>query len=310
MGYGFRHFLFEADGTMRPLSQRVADGLVAGTDYLPQYAGFTLRHAFVTLEVEGKKPIRIIRLEGSNWRFDYAGSMRDFLVEGARAAQSSFIPMDDWEKRGREPSADAIEARKAFEEKHRWTPGTLEINKIIHAIWPKDAGQPVERQPVISGVSKRRAPMTRDAEHAIREIQSSVWKYEHLIEELSDTSLKAFRQEALHKQREHGADAEGQMTSGIWSGIAAAADACALSRARWKNPKGTWFAVLNVWREVSKRESHSVAEDFPRCTGKKAAIEAARLLLAENAGRFDDKTEIDVKVYPEGEWFPPSVSRD
>jgi hypothetical protein len=87
MGWGFRHFLFEADGTMRPISHRVAHGVISGSDYLPQYAGFRQRHASVVLEVEDKKPVRIAKIETSKSRVDYTGSIP--LYRGDLSAQIS-----------------------------------------------------------------------------------------------------------------------------------------------------------------------------------------------------------------------------
>ena len=96
--------------------------------------------------------------------------MRDFMLESIRPAQSSFIRTNGWEDRGRELSADAIEARKAYEAKHRWTPGPLEVNQMIHAIRPKDAGRPIEAPRVAPGITKKRVPMTYEAQQVVREI--------------------------------------------------------------------------------------------------------------------------------------------
>ena len=42
MGLGLRYFLFEEDGTLRHVAQRVIEGLAGGMDRLPQYAGQSL----------------------------------------------------------------------------------------------------------------------------------------------------------------------------------------------------------------------------------------------------------------------------
>ena len=140
MGFGYREFLFEPDGTMRHLSQRVSTGLVFGEDFLPQYAGHLLRHAMVILETENGRPARISRISASIWHFDYRGSVRDSFVEGAFTARVTYEALIDAEKKGDAALTSAAEARKAFEQRHRWEPSPLEINQIIHAIWPKDAG--------------------------------------------------------------------------------------------------------------------------------------------------------------------------
>jgi hypothetical protein len=59
MGWGFRHFLFEQDGTMRHLSQRMADDVANEQDFLPQYAGYALRHASSCLKPKTEAPARL-----------------------------------------------------------------------------------------------------------------------------------------------------------------------------------------------------------------------------------------------------------
>jgi hypothetical protein len=307
MGWGFRHFLFEADGTMRQLSQRVADGVVSGSDYLPQYAGFTLRHASVILEVEDKKPVRISDIQASKWRFDYTGSMRDFMFEAIFAAQAAALrPTWPGRKSATPPSPKALAARAEFEEKYRWTPSPLEINQMIHAIWPKDAGRLIVAPPAVQGVAKKRVQMTREAKHAIYEVHEHLYKISRTISDLSDQSLKAFRQEATDNREAGSRDEGGGTFSALWEGLVLASDAEATSRARWKNSKGNWYAVLDVWKEERKGVLTSVEQQYEKCSGKKAAIVAGRELLTRNAMRFDDGVRVEVELYPEGEWFPPS----
>jgi hypothetical protein len=304
MSYGRRHFLFEPDGTMRHLPQRVVNGLIFDLDFLPQYAGFELRHACVILELEGGKPISVIKVEADIWRFDYRGSMRDFMLEGIAKAQSSFIRTDGWEGRGREPSPDAIEARKAYQAKYRWEPGSPEINRMIHAIWPKDAGRPVLPPAIAPGIATKRVPVTHEAKHAFRQIHEGSWRLIHSISDMSDQSLKAFRQLVSDEQLAL-AERPGQhLMVGVYAGYASAIDGEFASRARWKNTKGPWYAVVTIYREVSKDTSETAAEYHQKCTGKKAAISAARELLLEHAAKFDDGVTVEAEIFPEGEWAP------
>jgi hypothetical protein len=226
------------------------------------------------------------------------------MFESIREGQSSFIRKDGWEGRGREPSADAIEARKAYEAKHRWKPGPLEINQMIHAIWQKDAGRPVAPPEVVIGTSKKRVPMTHEAKATFREIHSNNWRIIHAIADMSDQSLKAFRQ-LLGEEQMSGAERPGDhMMTALYAGFAAAVDGEFASRARWKNSKGVWYAVVTIYREVSKGMSETAAEFFEKCTGKKAAISATRKLLAQHADKFDQGISLEADVYPEGEWAP------
>ena len=148
--------------------------------------------------------------------------------------------------------------------------------------------------------------MTREAKHAIYEVHDQLYKISHSISELSDQSLKAFRQEALDNQETGSRDEGGGTSSALWQGLVLASDAEARSRARWKNSKGNWYAVLDLWREERKGVMTSFHQQFQKCSGKKAAIVAGHELLAQNAARFDDGIRVEVELYPEGEWFPPS----
>jgi hypothetical protein len=90
----------------------------------------------------------------------------------------------------------------------------------------------------------------------------------------------------------------------LFGGFVAVADGELASRARWKNSNGTSYAVVTIYRAISKNFSDTVAECHRKCDGKKAAIEAARELLTEHACRFDIKVSIEADVFPEGEWIP------
>jgi len=89
---------------------------------------------------------------------------------------------------------------------------------------------------------------------------------------------------------------------GVYAGYAIAVDGELASRARWKNSKSTWYAVVTIYKSVSKGVSETAAEFFQKCNGKKAAVAAARELLAEHAAKFDLGIEVEAGVYPEGEW--------
>ncbi|WP_258763329.1 hypothetical protein [Bradyrhizobium arachidis] len=69
MGLCIRFYLFAEDG-LQSISQRVMIGLVRGKDAMPQYAGTKQKVADVIIENEGKRPIRIERVQGSFLTFD------------------------------------------------------------------------------------------------------------------------------------------------------------------------------------------------------------------------------------------------
>jgi hypothetical protein len=60
--------------------------------------------------------------------------------------------------------------------------------------------------------------------------------------------------------------------------------------------------------EAAEQHSQINVARVSRVPGKAAAIQAAReLLLARHAHRFDDRTEIETRIYPEIEWSEPMV---
>jgi hypothetical protein len=56
--------------------------------------------------------------------------------------------------------------------------------------------------------------------------------------------------------------------------------------------------------EHSPNRSTEVDTVEARCKGKKAAVEAARRLLADNAHRFSEDVTIEAQVVSELEWSP------
>jgi hypothetical protein len=81
MNWGRRYFLFEADGTLKRVCQRVADGLSRGFDSMPQYAGQSLRGVSVFVELENRKPVQIEKIVGEIWHFDDRGSPQGAWAE-------------------------------------------------------------------------------------------------------------------------------------------------------------------------------------------------------------------------------------
>ena len=74
-------------------------------------------------------------------------------------------------------------------------------------------------------------------------------------------------------------------------------------KARHRTGKGVWYAVVEVIRwEEEKRRGEAVASYEERCSGRKAAAEAARRLLQEHAHRFDENITVDAELFTDLEW--------
>jgi hypothetical protein len=85
MALSIRFYLFAEEG-LQAISQRVMMGLIRGTDAMPQYVGTKQRDADVILESEGRKPVRIERVEASFLTIDDKGHVHKDLVASGFAA--------------------------------------------------------------------------------------------------------------------------------------------------------------------------------------------------------------------------------
>ncbi|MBR0986059.1 hypothetical protein [Bradyrhizobium liaoningense] len=94
MGLSIRFYLFAENG-LQAISQRVMMGLARGKDAMPQYAGTRQKVADVILESEGRKPIRIERVQGSYLTFDEKGHVHNDLVASGFAALETGMALAD-----------------------------------------------------------------------------------------------------------------------------------------------------------------------------------------------------------------------
>jgi hypothetical protein len=135
---GYRLFIFEQDGLMRRIPQRIANGLHLGRPPLPVYAGSKLRYAFVFLATEKRRPVKITRIDAGYFSFDKAGNPQEGLARGAIGAVGTWDGVEEERAQtGQVVSVTARIARKNWEREHRWTPTRAEVNRICDAIWPK-----------------------------------------------------------------------------------------------------------------------------------------------------------------------------
>jgi hypothetical protein len=86
-------------------------------------------------------------------------------------------------------------------------------------------------------------------------------------------------------------------------GIANAVDRKKEIAARYRTGKGVWFAVVEVMKWHPTRNSGEVTGTFEtRCEGRKAAVLAARQMLAEKAALFSDDVTVEASVKCDLEW--------
>ena len=133
MGTGFRIFLVDDDDSLHRLSMARYQRLRRREpgESLPQFAGKRVRCAMVVLEVAGRKPISMNRIDYYMLTFDDQGCLDTAELEKeARLAVEVLPPYIDEEQPRRVIDARIHFAKKRYEHKFKWTP-TPEIQAAI-----------------------------------------------------------------------------------------------------------------------------------------------------------------------------------
>jgi hypothetical protein len=152
---------------------------------------------------------------------------------------------------------------------------------------------------VAEGKAPRKPPLTREGRNALAEIGAKIGLISWQLTQLTEPALKGLAFE-VRRTAEYGDE------PGLWRGLADECDRQREILARHRTGKGVWYAVIELLYAEDRNTSRSVDLAYERCEGKKAAIEATRRLLAENASKFDDRVSVQPSVYCELEWTPPS----
>jgi hypothetical protein len=81
VGITSRSYIFDKDGALKRIPQRVLEALPFGQDAIPEYGGTRQRVATVIIENEGGKPVRILDAQGEFWTFDNEGRIDENLQQ-------------------------------------------------------------------------------------------------------------------------------------------------------------------------------------------------------------------------------------
>lgn len=296
MSLSIRVYLFAEDG-LQSISQRVMMGLIRGKDAMPQYAGTRQKVAEVILENEGRKPIRIERVQGSYLSFNDKGQVHNDLVASGFAALETGMALADALKKPQSKIVDLTPKlnREKWERENRWTPSKDELDAIADDIWRrKPANQPrIERA---QGIALKRPKVTYEAKEAILEIRTSLMVIDNKLRWLSEPALKGLAFEARE-------NAKIESDGPLWLGIAEAAERYHEIQVRRRTGRGVWHAVVEILRwDAVQRTGEAIASFSERCESKAKAEEAARRLLTENAKHFTAETSVETEVLCELEW--------
>lgn len=262
----FRHYLFPDDAEPWRLSNRLVDGLVAGTDALPQLAGTRQRIAFVWLESDGKTPVRIVRTETSVWAFDREGGIREGLDESFIEVMRSIEPSDHSNQTVVQLAPRL--SKKKVEREHRWELTKSEIDRIVRDIWPKSKQDSLKH---LKSVSQRKPPLTSEARRAIGEIAEGFWKTSNAIDSLKETSLRGFVFEAQQRSKD---DPDYEY---LFRAIAEMGERRLEVLRRRRSDKGVWYALVEV-TQWSDGIGEILERFHERCASRTDAVAAARSL--------------------------------
>lgn len=295
MAIRLRLYIFEEGGAIKRVPRRIHDSLAFGEEAIPAYAGTRQRVTQIIVETEDGKPARILDAIGCYWDFDQEGR----IDAGLERSLWSLMELGN-DGRGH-PNPKVIDLRpelkrKKFEDQHRWDISAEDLNRIAADLWPSLADAPAIK--TVQGKRRKKPPLTHEARRSLREIQSKISSIGMELQDLSEPALKGLIYEAERLAKGYRDERI------IWTAIAQEADKQREIKARHRTGKGIFYALLHVWHEDSPRHSREIDTVEERCDGKKAAIEAARRLLAENAHRFSEDVTIDAEVISELEWQP------
>jgi hypothetical protein len=291
-----RHYLFPEEGDPLRVPRRVADGLAAGKDFLPDYAGTRQRVLTAVLDLEEGKPSGIYESHGSIWVFDDQGGIRDGLNQAMALGMDLFPRLQ--QQSGTVVELRSHKSKRRLEEEFRWKPQALDIERVIADIWPQKKS---DRLRFVAGVAKRKPPLTWDARHALDEISANFWKISSAIERLKEPSQKSFGSEARERSRDDPDFAH------LYRALADMSDWCLEVQKRRRTGKGVWYAVVEVmiWRDGV---GEAAERHFERCANRNQAVVAARRLLGEHAAKFSDYATVEAELLTDLEWEQRSYS--
>lgn len=296
MGITSRIYLFPEDGSLRRVSQRVADKMPFGGDAILEFAGTKQRVAQVVIENDDRRPLRILDARGIYWNFndegrideDFRERFVEFMEAGATAARAKRATVVDL--------VPEIKKRE-LQARTEWTLTAEDLDRIAADLWPGIHGPAPDVSPV-KGKRLRKPPLTNEARWAMERIETHVSSIRHELSGLSERALKglAFEGQRLGLWEE-------EM---LWRGISDECKRLEAIRAAHRTGHGEWYAVIEVARPIADKPNliEQVAVLHTKCATRSDAIETGRLMMADRSGWLDAGTEIEVSIRSALEWRP------
>lgn len=289
MAMSLRFFALPEEGGIKQVPRALCDQMLGGRT-IPEFAGRRVRIAEAVIEMEGRRPIRLIDVRGSYWSFDENGEYQ-LEHEGLRYAFSKPQP------RVNEAVVDIspVLEHQRWQGRYRWSPSADEMEMIIQAIWPQMSD--AERIAAVKGGGLAPQPVSSDAQRALRTIGEAAFSIQYALADLSEHALKGvsydLRRQAANFKEE----------AAIALGVANRADQIREIKARRRTGKGTWYAVIEVFRwDQRDRSGTSIMSAAEPCEGRERAVEKAREMLSQNAHHFGRDTTVEASITTDLEW--------
>ena len=136
MGIGYRFYFVEDDDTIHRFPFSRYEKLIRreSKERIPTYAGKRIRCAFITLQLEGRKPHGVLRSEYLILTFDANGkSDSEAFEEEARLAMETLPPIMITPRSSQVIDAQHHFARRRYQNEFKWKP-TPEIENRIYDV--------------------------------------------------------------------------------------------------------------------------------------------------------------------------------
>lgn len=295
MGFTVRYYLFPEQAAPLRLPKELVERLIRANDFLPDYAGTRQKVLEVVLNNVDGKPDQIISNRGAIWFFDENGGIAESLQKSLAAA------LDTWWQVGESGSGKVVDLqpkirRKQYEEEHKWVVSESDLAIVASDIFAKSRSGTIKS---VKGSTVKPPPLTREAKRALSLLSEPFYRIQDILSNLKEPTLAglAFEARRLSSELDHPV---------LHSAVSDMAEELLDIARRQRKGDGTWYAYVEVmeWttRDYVGRVGTTIDTYHVKCAGKKAAVTAARLLLAEYASRFAADVTVEAFVETDIEW--------
>jgi hypothetical protein len=294
MSIGWRHFLFNEDGTIERLTQSLVKNVTQGSQRLPKYANQSIRLLMVYYETEDRMPGEYIEHSAQRWHFDEVGSPQRAILDSGWTALMDFGEAKTNKKSDKVVDASATFKKKQWKRKHLWEPTQEELKRAFDMIWKPGAPKRSKKMP-----KKKPSRMTGAAIDAYEKFREGVFKISSSTMHLDEEDLEALAHKLVTVDEINTNDEY------VWNGVASHVQAELTDYRRWRSETGTWYAI--AVKNIKNERGHVTLESLEevKCTGRRNAERAARELRAKYAENFSVNEWIDVEICPAGIFLAP-----